>query len=306
MKLTTRGSRLVAFLAAFALAACSLAPRAEAPAAPTAPAAAHPALWKLADRDTTIYLFGTFHLLPQGMAWRSRKLEDAMGKSGELVMELGDPGDPAAAAQVMASLGFSPGLPPLLERVPEARREELRQMIAESGLPAPLLDRLETWAAAFSLLSVTFKRFGVSADAGVEPSLIQSYKQSGKPIRGLETIAEQLGIFDGLSEDAQRAFLVGMLDDPAGMKEKFALMLKAWSEGDVDGIAATFNDDVSMSSELLDLLLKKRNARWADWLAHRMEQPGTIFVAVGAGHLAGPDSVQAMLAAKGLKTKRVQ
>jgi hypothetical protein len=97
-----------------------------------------------------------------------------------------------------------------------------------------------------------------------------------------------------------------MLDDPEKMRKQFAAMLKAWSAGDVKAIAATFNDDVNVSAELREHLLKRRNARWADWLAKRLEKPGTVFVAVGAGHLAGTESVQAMLKAKGLQTKRVQ
>lgn len=300
MRIGMGRTRVALAAAAAALTAC--APQ-QAPAASAAP---RPAMWKLADADTTVYLFGTFHLLPQGHGWRTPAIEAAMASSEELVMEIGDLGDPMATAQAMMKLGVSPGLPPLVQRVPEDKRDELRTMIAESGIPAAVLDRMETWAAGLSLAAVMFKRLGLSADAGVERGLTQGYKEAGKPIRGLETVEQQFGFFDGLSEEGQRAFLVGLLEDPAGTQKQFAAMLKAWSTGDVDGIAATFNDEVNMSAELRERLLARRNANWADWVADRMEQPGTVFVAVGAGHLAGEDSVQAMLKAKGLKAKRVQ
>jgi uncharacterized protein YbaP (TraB family) len=49
----------------------------------------------------------------------------------------------------------------------------------------------------------------------------------------------------------------------------------------------------------------QRNARWASWIANRLKTPGTVFVAVGAGHLSGPDSVQSQLASLGVKSARV-
>jgi len=293
-----RPGKGLGLLAALALHGCSTA--AEAPARP------RPALWTLSDSDTKIYLFGTFHLLPEGYAWRTAKIDEAIAQSSELVTEIGEVGDPAANAGTMMSLGVSPGLPPIMERVPEERKADLRKMIEESGVPLVVLDRLETWAAAMALLGVTFKRLELSPNAGVETGLTTGFRQSGKPIAGLETVAQQFGFFDALPEDAQRAFLTGMLDDPAKLKALFARMMTAWSSGDVDGIAATFNEDVDFSPLLHDRLLKQRNAAWAEWLAKRLDKPGTIMVAVGAGHLAGPDSVQAMLGRKGLKTKRVQ
>jgi hypothetical protein len=109
-----------------------------------------------------------------------------------------------------------------------------------------------------------------------------------------------------LSESAQRELLVSVLDDPAEAKAQFQAMLATWSRGDVAGIAKTFDTDMKKTPELRDALLKRRNARWAQWLDDRMDRPGTVLVAVGAGHLAGSDSVQEMLRARGFKAKRLQ
>lgn len=265
-----------------------------------------PALWELSDEDTNIYLFGTIHLLPKGQTWRTPAIEQAIADSDELMLEvvLGD--DPMAAAQTMMKLGTSPGLPPLVERVPEEKRAALREMIAGIGMSAQALDRMESWAAALTLMAVNFQRLGLDPELGVEKGLTGTYDSAKKPIHGLETAEEQFGFFDQLPEDAQRALLVAVLDDPEEVRVKFAAMLAAWSRGDVDAIARTFNEDVAFTPLLRDRLLKQRNERWAEKLAKRLDRPGTVFVAVGAGHLAGPESVQRMLAARGLKTRRVQ
>jgi uncharacterized protein YbaP (TraB family) len=291
--------KIFAALAALGL-TWSGAATAEAPAQPK------PALWKLADADTTIYLFGTFHLLPKGLAWKTPAIEKALAASDALVMEVGNLDDQAAIGAALAQLAVSPGLPPIAERVPADKKAALQAMIAESGVPEAVFDRLETWAAGLMLTGVTFKRLGLDPAAGVEQSLQGPWKASGKPLEGLETIDQQFGFFDTLSEDAQRKFLVGLLDDPAAAKAQFAEMLKAWETGDVAGIARTFDDETQMSAELRAALMARRNARWADLLKARMAKPGTSFVAVGAGHLAGPDSVLALLAAKGLKATRLQ
>jgi uncharacterized protein YbaP (TraB family) len=277
-------------------------------AAEAAPAAkaAHPAMWKLADSDTTVFLFGTIHMLPKGQGWRTAAMDRALAGADELVLEVADIDDMMASAKAMAKLGMSPGLPPIVERVPESKRAALRAMIAESGYPEAVYDRLETWAAALPLLGVTFKRLGLDPSLGIERQIGSPFRASGRTVTGLETVEQQLGYFDTLSEAAQRALLVSVVEDSADTRAQFAAMLAAWASGDLKGIERTFDDETQLSPELKAALMSRRNAAWADWLARRMARPGTVFVAVGAGHLAGSESVRAMLKKKGLKAKRVQ
>jgi uncharacterized protein YbaP (TraB family) len=277
-------------------------------AAEAAPAAkaAHPAMWKLADSDTTVFLFGTIHMLPKGQGWRTAAMDRALAGADELVLEVADIDDMMASAKAMAKLGMSPGLPPIAERVPESKRAALRAMIAESGYPEAVYDRLETWAAALPLLGVTFKRLGLDPSLGIERQIGNPFRASGRTVTGLETVEQQLGYFDTLSEEAQRALLLSVVEDSADTRAQFAAMLAAWASGDLKGIERTFDDETQLSPELKAALMSRRNAAWADWLAQRMARPGTVFVAVGAGHLAGSESVQAMLKKKGLKAKRVQ
>src|SRR4051812_41740336 len=113
-----------------------------APAAARAPAGARPALWKGADADTTIFLFGTFHLLPKDLAWRTPAFDRALAGSGRLVMEVGNIDDQAALAAALLKLALTDGLPPIAERVPAEKRQALKAMIAESGVPEAALDRM--------------------------------------------------------------------------------------------------------------------------------------------------------------------
>ena len=295
----SRWTRLAAAAAALSLAGCATQP---APA----PDAARPAMWRVSDPDTTIYLFGTFHLLPENYDWRTAAFEQALASADELVLEVANLEDQSAAAQAMMKLGMSPGLPPLAERVPEEKREALAAMAKESGVPLAVLDRLETWAAGLALTGVMFKRLGLSGDAGVEKTISAQYKGTGRPIRGLETVEQQLGFFDGLPEEAQRKFLVGVLERPEDTRAEFEAMLAAWRTGDEAAIARTFDDEAKLSPELREVLLARRNERWAEWIDERLERPGIVMVAVGAGHLAGRDSVQEMLKKRGIAAKRVQ
>jgi uncharacterized protein YbaP (TraB family) len=288
--------RLAAGLVALA-AAC--APTNATPDRAAAPL--RPALWQVSDADTKVYLFGTIHLLPAGTEWRSAELEQALAEADSLVIEVvsGDPVDMAAVRQKLAT---TPGLPPLAERVPPDKRERLARVIAETGIPAAALDRVETWAAALTLAAASLTKMGFRPDLGVE----QQLALARKPTTGLETLEQQLGFFDTLSEEAQRALLLGVLAESDETRAAFQKMLAAWLTGDVDGIARTFNSEANFSPELRDALMRRRNRNWAEWIARRLDGPGTVLVAVGAGHLAGPDSVQRMLRAKGLKAKRIR
>lgn len=277
------------------------------PAQAKSPQVAHPALWEVSDPDTTIYLFGTIHLLPDNVQWRSSKFNDALASSQQLVVEtIVDDKNPTKLMSAMASLGFANGLPPLIQRVPAAKRAELRAAIKKSGYPPQALDRMKTWAAAFVLLGNQFRDMGLKGGQGVEQVLRGEFTTAGKPIGELETNVEQLGFFDKLPESAQVELLEGAIEGEKTTSAEFGGMIRAWSHGDVRGIARTFDHDLSHSPALREALLHQRNANWSKWIEQRLAQPGTIIVAVGAGHLAGKDSVLEMLKKDGYSVRRVQ
>jgi uncharacterized protein YbaP (TraB family) len=276
-------------------------------AAPAAAVPARPALWAVADADTTVYLFGTIHLLPENYRWRTAKFDQAVENSQQLVVEtIVDDKDPTKIMSAMNSLAFSPGLPPLSERVPLAKRADLATAVKKSGFPPMALDRMETWAAAFILLGNQFREMGLKGGEGVEAVLRNTFASEGKSIGELETNVEQLGFFDTLPEKAQRQLLEGAISRPQDMTKDFGGMLSAWARGDVKGIARTFNHDLAASPELQQALIVRRNHNWTKWIEQRMTSPGSVLIAVGAGHLAGRDSVIDMLKKDGFHVRQVQ
>mgnify|MGYP000090634902 CR=1 FL=1 len=291
---------LFTLLATLSLAACGNT-EAKAPAT-----AARPALWKVADADTTVYLFGTIHLLPKGLKWTTPAMTKAMAASQSLVLEVALDKDPAVLGAVMMKLAKTKGLPPILDRVDPSKRAVLKKVIAESSLSLTYLDGLETWAATLGIASALNGKLDLSYAEGAEQQLTTAFKKMGKPVGGLETAKQQLGYFDALPEAAQRKFLTSVADDSADAGKEFAAMIAAWKSGNVQRIAITFDDEMKLSPELAEVLLHRRNNTWAAWVSERMKRPGTVFVAVGAGHLAGDRSVDRLVARHGFKVVRVQ
>ncbi len=169
-------------------------------------------------------------------------------------------------------------------------------------------DRLETWAAGFLLVQPMMADLGVSGSEGVEEVLKARFAASQRPIGELETVETATG----LHRRAGRAGPARLSSKASSTKasdvrKEFADMLAAWARGDEKAIADSFGKELKASPGLRDALLTRRNANWAAEIEAKLDStPGTILIAVGAGHLAGPNSVQKMLAARGLVITRVQ
>lgn len=308
-----RVKMITAALSALLLSACAPAqtPQAMVPA-PTAtataatPSGAAPGLWRVSDEDTTIWLFGTIHVLPEGFVWRNSVIDTAIEASDALILETIAGDSQSDAALLLMQLGVSSDLPPIAERIDPELLPQLASMIARGPFPESFLNGLETWAASLMLVGVTLNDLGLSSDSGVEDQLELIFQLANKPISGLETPAQQLGFFDGLPEEAQRYFLSSVIDTPEDIRAEFDAMLEAWRSGDEEEIARTFDDELVLSEPLRQTLLTRRNANWAAWVRERLDEPGTVFMAVGAGHLAGDDSVQDFLQVAGIEVVRVQ
>ncbi len=269
--------------------------------------AARPALWKIADADTTIYLFGTIHLLPEHYDWETPGISAAVDASQELILEaVLDRQSSGEIAGVMQAMAMDMPMPPVASRIMPDRRVALERAIARTGMPRAAFDRMESWAVALTLASAQLRDLPASSDYGIEPLLTRRFREAGKAVKGFETPAEQFGYFDRLRPVTQARFLQSVIDDKSSPRDEYQAMLAAWRAGDLGRIALSFDDETKISSELKDALLTRRNARWTGVIAHRMAKPGTIFIAVGAGHLTGKDSVIAMLGARGYTAIRLQ
>ncbi|WP_186456720.1 TraB/GumN family protein [Sphingomonas suaedae] len=276
--------RLIVPLAALLLSSCSLLGE-----------DADPALWVVKDEDTTIYLFGTIHVLKPGMNWFDEGIREAFDASDEVVLEIARP-DPNAIAALTAQLGTRGG-PPFAPEVDAAARD--------LGMPEGAIDKQEPWLAAITLNQLAVTKAGYCNAQGVEAALSDAAEDAGKPVKALESARGQLMLFDGLPGAAQSAMLDATVKALPGTKARLDRFVAAWAKGDAESVGAEMNRTAQAAPEVAEALITRRNARFADWVAARMDQPGTVFFAVGAGHLAGRGSVQDLLGEKGLTVERV-
>ncbi|MGQ0559013.1 MAG: TraB/GumN family protein [Sphingosinicella sp.] len=303
---------LLATLLAFTPVAASANPNTtdtSTSAAATAPAPApladaDPALWVVRDDDTIIYLFGTVHML-DGRPWFNDEVKTAFDASNELVLEAVLPENPAAMVPLLQRYAmFSDGrtLSGLLS--PE-QRSTVEAALRPMGVPLTAFDRMEPWAVSMMLTALSAQRLGLSGDQGAEQILTRAARERGITVGELEGNERQLAILDGIPEASQLRMLVETAEQQADVGAFLQRMLTSWANGDEQGLAELMNESLAEDEALARILLTDRNARWAEWIAQRMQRPGIVFVAVGAGHLGGEGSVQAQLATRGLRSARV-
>ncbi len=272
---------------------------------PVAANDADPALWVVKDADTTVYLFGTVHVLKPGLTWFDEAVRAAFDRSDTLVLEMVEP-DPAALQKIVMAKGMTSGKPTLTEQLPPAKRAAVVAALTNAGLPQAAYDRMKPWLAAVTATITPLGKLGYDAGSGPEKVLGAAAKAAGKPVVGLETAEQQLGFFDGLSTPAQVEFLTASVDELPKLPAEMERMVRSWSRGDPAALAAVLNDSLKESPEVARVLLTDRNRTWAGWIGQRIKQPGVVFMAVGAGHLAGGEAVQAQLAKRGLKAERIR
>ncbi len=268
---------------------------ARAPAATTATTVdADPALWVIKRGDATVYLFGTVHVLKPGLSWFDEEVKAAFDRSDRVVLELPDVDEKASQPLVLKLATDTSGVP-LTKKLPEADRVAYEKAMAGLGIPAAAFDQFEPWFAAVNLGLIPVLKLGYDPNSGAEKVLLAAAKQSGKRVAGFETLEQQLGYFDSMPERLQVKYLGETVKDLPKAGETIDKMVAQWAKGDPDALDKTLNDGLNAQPELAKILLADRNKRWAAVIDDMLNTPGTTFVAVGAGHLAGKDSVQKQL-----------
>lgn len=263
-----------------------------------------PGLWVISDADSTIYLFGTVHILRPDTAWGSAKVDAAFDSADTIWFEISNPDDQAAIMPLIQQYGISPATP-LSSLLTAEEFAELDVAAQSLGATAAQLDPLRPWFAALSLAMAPILAAGYDPQSGVEVKLKARAEAGGKPIRGLETIDQQVRILATLPEDIQLEFLRATLKDMKEGAGPLDEMVAAWATGDVEGldrIAVSVMKDET--PHIHDVLLVRRNVDWANQIEGLLAGSGTAFIAVGAAHLAGEDSVQAILSQRGVTSVR--
>jgi uncharacterized protein len=266
---------------------------------------ADPAIWVVKDEDTTIYLFGTFHMLDGKRDWFNEEVKTAFDQSQELVLEALIPENQAELQPLILKYAIDPNGKTLSSRLtPEVKAKLEKELPA--GMPLQAVDPLEPWFISTLVTTLGAQKLGLTPENGTEAILRKAAKAGGKSVGELEGVEYQLGIFDKIPEDLQVAMLEQALDSSAKLGELFNPMMAAWADGDTETLVRLMNTGMNETPELYKTIFSDRNAKWAEWIDARLDKPGTVFMAVGAGHLAGKDSVQDILAAKGIKAGKVE
>lgn len=264
-----------------------------------------PAIWVVKDADTTIYLFGTVHIIKPDTPWFNEAVKDAFDKSDTVVTEIIEPTNPAEAQTMMMKYAASADGKKLSERLNAEQLAKYKAYLAQQNIPVEAFDALDPWAASVTLALMRYMKTGATAEGGAEKVIAANLTTANKKHIGLEKAEDQMAWLDAMPMEEQIAGLMSLIEDQDKSDALITGMMTSWNAGDPDELAALINREFVKTPATAKALLYDRNARWADWIEKRMEEPGTVFVAVGAGHLAGKDSVQDYLATKKIESSRI-
>ncbi|HVZ99671.1 MAG TPA: TraB/GumN family protein [Caulobacterales bacterium] len=274
-------------------------------AACTTAAETGPALWRISDADSEIWLFGSVHVLPASLKWRTARIDAALASADEMVMEtnVSDDGREAFAA-LTRRLGALPEGETLSRKLDAATQARLRQVATAAHIDPAAFEHTRPWLAALQL-SITYAiAHGQDPNAGVENVLLADARAQGKRLSYFETPEQQLRILADLAPEDEMRFFVATLNDVENETDSMDEAEAAWVRGDVRRLGRLLDPELHEAGpNVYAALMTNRNARWADEIVRRLNGSGKIFIVVGAGHLAGEGSVIALLRARGVRVE---
>ncbi len=261
-----------------------------------------PAIFEISDPGGTTrgWLFGTIHALPDGMAWRSKAVDEVTSKAETLVVEVANLNNASELSSVFASLATTRGLPLLADRVAAQHRAKLGKLVRAADLDEAQQRRTESWAAALILARAVTD---ANPANGVDRALLREFAE--RTIIELEGATAQLAIFDGLPQDAQTELLVAVINgSDAGFVDPAALR-DAWVTGDLATLENAAQRGMMSDPHLRQALMVQRNHNWLARIEAELQSPARPLIAVGAAHLPGPDGLIALLEARGWRVARL-
>jgi uncharacterized protein YbaP (TraB family) len=260
------------------------------------------AVWSVKGAHNTVYLAGSVHALPKDHAEFSPQLELAYRASDGIVMEVDlDDLNPLEGVDFITSHGTLPADQTLASVIGANRYAEIAKLANSIDLPEAAISRLEPWAAAMVLTQFALLKSGFDPQLGIDMQLAERARADGKPIDGLETVTEQLSIFDSRSMAEQSKFLVDSARDVPKMHDDLDHLIKAWRAGDLRGLEREFEKERSEAPGLYDALLGARNRKWMPKIEALLDSDRNYLVVVGTLHFVGRDGLIELLTRDGHK-----
>lgn len=259
-------------------------------------------VWAIRGDHNTVYLAGSVHLLKAGDASLPPAFDRAYTDSKELVMELAlDKLDPMEAASWMSEHGALKGGATLRGTIGEERYRRVSRQAQQLGLPMEALDELEPWVIALQLLELKYMQLGFDPQQGVEQQLEVRAQADGKPIVGLETLDEQLGVLQGMSYPDQARFLDMVVTEMQEVESETDSVVDAWRRGDSARLGALLSDEYKSFPSLYRTLVSDRNRHWLPQIEKLLHENRDCFVIVGALHLVGDGGLLELMRRDGYK-----
>ena len=261
-------------------------------------------MWVIRDKDSTIYLIGTLHLLKHETEWNAARVKKTVTESSELWLEAADIDDQASLMPIMAQYGVDREKT-LSSKLNAAQKEKLAKLAETYGLTMAILEPMRPWMAALMFAVIPLQKAGYDPNAGVDRILKTQAEKEGDKINGFETAEQQVRFFADLPESEQIAFLEEMLGDAEKGMAQLERLAKAWLDGDNETLGQILVNELKKDAPAIyEKFLVQRNIAWSEKIAGILKGSGVQQIAVGAAHLAGPDSLQVQLAKRGIKVER--
>jgi uncharacterized protein YbaP (TraB family) len=263
-------------------------------------------LWVVEGDSGSVYVLGSVHLLKSSDYPLPEAVARAYEAADELLMELDlDDLDVAAVTGEMLALGASGDGPKARDVLGEDGWDRARKDGRAYGLDLEILGDAEPWLVALMVYNLALAQAGYDPALGVDQHLARRAVGDGKPIGGLESLGDQLALFDGLDPDTQRQMLEQTLDEIEGLAGEARTLVDAWRTGNLEALERAFAQDFADYPELQSRIVTDRNRSWLAAIEARLALPGTVLVVVGALHTVGPEGLPALLEARGYRVERL-
>jgi len=273
-------------------------------------------MWVVRDNDSTIYITGTVHLLRDEHVWTSPKLEAAFASASELWLELAEIGEPESLQEkanlLLRNRGAFDG-PPLSQYLSAEEIAAVASAAQAGGVPdlaVADIEAMQPWMARQLLARGTFAG-DYKTQNGIDNALARMAKARGMPIRGMETLEVQIALVATENPEALVGQIRSMLATSPAMRRSMQrvadIAFGGWVAGEMHGAEALMMMQelaAAASGQSMDPLLKDRNEAWAGVIEEMLKGSGVSFIAVGAGHLVGKDSLQERLKLRGIASER--
>jgi uncharacterized protein YbaP (TraB family) len=263
---------------------------------------AHPALWHVHGKLGDVYLFGAIHVLPPNLKWHTPAIDRAMARADVFVFETSNEIAAQQRAQALvASRGLLPPGQSLRAMLPPAAQADYDADIASVGLIPEWMDNKRPWLAALILTVTQMRQDNYDAEAGVDRKVMAIAHAGKKEMRYFETMDQQFALMAPDDAKLELSEFETDLHDFHQEHEQIGPLVAAWSAGDPQKIDQLMNADLGTHPEARKALLDDRNKRWVLQIETMLLEKRTFFITVGAGHLAGPVGVPALLRKAGYR-----